>query len=360
MQNIHLHNLRPGMIVGRNILGVDGTLLLAAGVQLTSHYIKKLHQLGIPSVYIWDERTLDVDIRSPVQDHTRLQTARLMKKILKNINSKIGPKDNLNLDEYIPQIKEAVENILQDISTSGKLVMDFLELKNAHDYTFLHSVNVCILAIMMGKQAGLKLATIRELGIGTLLHDVGKALVPGNILTKPKPLTPEEYQQMKKHTTLGYELLCRTKEITPASAQISLEHHERVDGRGYPYSLRDQQISFLGRLSAICDVYDALISDRVYRKRYLPHQAAKFITSGSGTHFDQQLVKIFTKCIAMYPLGSVVHLNNGQLGVVVEVKPEQTTRPIIRIFKDQEGRTLSQPIDIDLTHHPQIEINYML
>jgi HD-GYP domain-containing protein (c-di-GMP phosphodiesterase class II) len=358
MQNIHLENLRPGMIVGRSIPGVDNTIILTAGIELTKAYIEQLRQLGVPSVYIQDHRTQDIELRSPVQDYLRLKAARLLKSIFKEISSQLISR--IDISDYLPQLHTVAEDILQDILTSDKLVLDFFEIKNVLDYNCLHSVDVCILAVLMGKKLGLEIDKLQELAVGALLHDIGKALVPGSIITKPGALTPEEYQQMKRHTLMGFELLCRTKDVTPGIAQVSLEHHERFDGRGYPNGLKGSQISFYSRLIAICDVYDALTSDRFYRKRYLPHQAAEFIMGGGGTHFDYRLVKTFIDCVAMYPLGSVVHLNTGQMGTVAKVMPNYTTRPILRILQDQEGRNLAEPFDLDLSKHPQTFITHVL
>ena len=197
---------------------------------------------------------------------------------------------------------------------------------------------------------------LMELGMGVMLHDVGKIKIPENILNKKGKLTPEEYEIIKKHSKFGFEILRRTHDLSLLSAHIAFQHQERWDGSGYPRGLKETQIHEYGRIAAIADVYDALTSKRIYRTAKQPYEAYEYMVAKSGSEFEPSLInKVFKRCIAPYPTGTGVRLSNGQRGNIVRQNPEFPTRPFVRITHQRESR-LSMPIEYNLLEHPSLMI----
>ncbi len=358
MRRVLLSNVELGAILGRSITSADGTLLLGAGAKLTPRYVNRLQDLGVAAVYIWDERTADLEIQEPISDQTRLLAANAIREVMAELKDEF--EHDRILAHNLPQLTSAVDEIINDLLSSGKLFMDFFEIKTIDDYTFLHSVNVCVLALILGLHLGYHEGKLRELGLGALLHDIGKTFIPTEIITKPGPLTEAEWKTMTQHTTLGFDILRESQEMSLSAAHISYQHHERYDGTGYPRGLAGDDIHPYARLTAICDVFDALTSNRNYRRPYLPHEALEYILGNGNSHFDYQLVSEFTKCVAMYPLGSEVRLSNGTVGIVIEVPPQVPQRPVVRIIRDEKGRDLDSPYDLSLLDLPHIVISAVL
>ncbi|HHW55666.1 MAG: HD-GYP domain-containing protein [bacterium] len=353
-----LDKVQPGMILGKSILSAEGTVLLAAGVKLTPRYIRRLKNLGISTVYIWDEQTADLDFRGPLRDETRLRAASTVRQVMTEIET--GLERTMVVADKLSQISSIVDEILNDLLNSNKLIFDFFEIKAADDYTFFHSVNVCALSLILGMRLGLPKEKLKELGAGSLLHDIGKIHIPTEIIAKPGPLTTSEWELMQQHTSLGFEILRRSNEVSLPAAHISYQHHERYNGSGYPRKLRGEEIHPYARITAVCDVFDALTSDRSYRCRFLPHEALEYILGGSNTHFDFRVVKEFIRCVAMYPLGTRVRLSDGSEGIVIQIPPQAPQRPVLRILKDRAGRTLKYPYDLSLLEHPRLIITAVL
>jgi len=358
MRMTSLNKVQPGMILGKSILNAEGTVLLAAGVKLTPRYINRLRNFGISSVYIWDEHTADLDFRGPLRDETRLRAASTVRQVMAEIEA--GLDRTMVLADKLPRLSDIVDDILNELLNSNKLIFDFFEIKAVDDYTFFHSVNVCVLALILGMRLGLTKKKLKELGIGSLLHDIGKICIPTEIIAKPGPLTAAEWETMQQHTSLGFDILRRSNEVSLPAAHISYQHHERYNGTGYPRQLRGEEIHPYARITAVCDVFDALTSDRSYRCRFLPHEALEYILGGSNTHFDFKVVQVFTRCVAMYPLGTRVRLNDGTEGIVIRVPPQAPQRPVLRIIKDRTGRTLKHPYDLPLLDYPRLIITAVL
>lgn len=266
-------------------------------------------------------------------------------KIIHNIMQDVRLGEQVQLEKVEPVVEKLTDSILRN----GNALLSLCQVKNKDDYTFLHSVSVCALHVSFCRAVGMDAATIHLAGIGGLLHDIGKVKVPGDILNKPGRLEEDEFAIMKSHVTESKKILDLTPGITETSIQVAHEHHERHDGSGYPRGLKGDAISQMGRMAAICDVYDAITSDRVYHKGMAPHEALRKIFEWSKFHFDPALVQQFLRTIGIYPVGTLVMLESGRIGVVLEQSTGNLLQPKVRVFYDGKRGQYLPPQEIDLS-----------
>ncbi len=336
------------MELAQSVISSDGKVLLAKGQRLRDSYIARLVQLGVYSVYVVDPRFPDIDAVDFLSEQTRLRALRMVRTACTSLIA------GSLLDT--PAISDIVDMLIDDLSTKPDLLINMFDIRLQDDYTFAHSVNVCSFAILIGMSCSLRRDQLRELAIGALMHDLGKTLVPSDLLKKPGPLSPAEYEQVQEHASAGFEILRRQGEIGLLSAHIAFQHHERMDGSGYPRGLAGSEIHLYGRIVAVADVYDALVSDRAYRPRFLPHRAAELLLEQNGQFFDAEIVHRFLQQVAFYPTGTLVRLSTGVIGVVVDVNKPVTTRPIVRALYDAEGEDLDDYYELDLSRNSDISI----
>lgn len=244
-----------------------------------------------------------------------------------------------------PVVAEITDSILRNPGT----LVSLLRLREGDNYTFTHCVSVATLLVTFGRHLGMERNQLMELGVGGMLHDLGKMRVPDHILNKPGKLTDEEFNTMKRHVDLGMELLKSTPGITPAMAQIAGEHHERFGGAGYPNGLHGFQISATGRMAAIVDVYDAITSNRCYHRGMEPAVALQKIFEWSEHHFDPELAQQFIQAVGIYPVGSLVRLESQRLAVVVDQGEGGLLYPVVRVVYDAKRRQAITPKDLDLS-----------
>lgn len=211
-------------------------------------------------------------------------------------------------------------------------------LKERDEYTATHCINVCILALSFGRELKLDKDSLHKLGMGTLLHDIGKMKVPDEILNKPGRLTKDEFEIIKAHPSDGHAMLINDHEIDPASLHVVLHHHERLDGGGYPDGLSEEEIPLLTRISSIVDVYDAITSDRCYHDSVAPSTALENLFKWASGNFDISLLERFIKCLGIYPIGSVVQLNSGEVGVVVATDEDRRLKPTVLLVLNPAGK----------------------
>jgi len=340
MRQISISYAEPGMIVARNVFNADGKVLLAAGMPLKESYIERIKGLGIRRIYIKDDTVGDLDIPDVISEKTRVATTKTVKAIFSDLktNSKIN----------LEPIKATVNNIIDEVLQNRNILVNLTDVRCYDDYTFGHSVNVCLLSVLTGVSIGYNSSQLRDLGTGAILHDLGKTKIDVEIINKPGKLTPAEYEEIKKHTEVGFEILRRMPEIPLLSAHVAFQHHEKLDGSGYPRGLKQDEIHEFARIVAVADVYDALLADRSYRKGYLPHQALEIVTSSTEAHFDPTVVAAFIDNIAVYPIGSLVELSTGEVGIVVDVNRGLQTKPIVRILFSHTGERVKFLREIDM------------
>ena len=241
-----------------------------------------------------------------------------------------------------------VEAITASVLRNGGALMGLIGIKNKDDYTFLHSVSVCTLMIAFGRSLGLDGDELRQGGIGGLLHDIGKMKVPDEVLNKPGRLTDAEFDMIKQHPGDGHAVLLETPGIGPIPLDITRHHHERLDGTGYPDRLAGEAISTMARMAAIVDVYDAITADRCYHKGMPAAEALRKMWEWSTDHFDQKLLQAFMRCVGIYPVGSLVRLESGRLGVVIEQNEGSLLTPKLRVFFSTRSNAYIKPELVDL------------
>ena len=240
-----------------------------------------------------------------------------------------------------------VDDVVESINRNPDALLSLARLKNADEYTYLHSVAVCALMVALGRQLGLDDAQCREAGMAGMLHDLGKAAMPQDVLNKPGKLTAEEFAIIKQHPVRGYEMLLAGADVSEGVMDVCHHHHERVDGTGYPHGLTADGISLLARMGAVCDVYDAVTSDRPYKAGWDPAHALAQMATWKG-HFDTTIFQSFVKSIGIYPTGSLVRMRSGRLAVVLDQNPSALTRPRVKLFFSTKAGLPLKPQILDL------------
>ena len=245
--------------------------------------------------------------------------------------------------------QKLVEEISDSISRNPGALISLARLKTADDYTYMHSVAVCALMIALSKQLKLDEKLTRSAGIAGLLHDLGKALMPMDVLNKPGKLTDEEFAIIKTHPEEGHKLLLGSTCADEMALDVVLHHHEKTDGSGYPKRLKDSEISLYAKMGAVCDVYDAITSNRPYKAGWDPAESLRKMAEWAKGHFDPTVFQAFVKSLGIYPVGSLVKLNSGRLGIVVEQAEKSLLTPRIKVFFSTRSNARIKPEIVDLS-----------
>ncbi len=349
MVKISVSELKPGMKLANDVYLEDGRLLLIAGITINNRYIARLESFNIPYVLVNEKPETEEE---PVEEKIYSEALNSLKSVI----SSIRESNQFNPDP----LKESVKNIVHQVMNNECVLMHLTGIRDIDNYTFNHSIDVCIYSVITAKYLGFSIKEMNDLGVGAILHDIGKCKIPRGILMKPAKLTDEEYETIKKHTVYGYEILSNTYGLSTSSAAIALSHHEKWDGSGYPRKLSGFGIDMFSRIVAVADIYDSLTADRVYRKRLLPHQAAEYLLSSSSTQLDPEIVSAFVKSIAIYPDNTILLLDNGEIGIVVDSVNTSSIHPRVRIIARKDGPPVLKPYIRDLSTDNNVSIANIL
>lgn len=329
LRRIPVVMVTPDMILAKDVWGRD-SLLLTKGTDNIICYKDKLILNGIASIYVEDEVSSDIYDESAVCDNTRSHCVELLSNTIDEARE-TGSVDMKGLD-YI------VSSLIKEMFANPQLILGLTDISTSNDVTLQHSIDATIYALFLGKLCELSKRELRLLGKGTLMHDIGKIALDPKVLYKNGFLNSEERKHIQCHPQWGYRMLEEDEWLEPAAREIALLHHERLDGSGYPFGLKAEDIPVMPRLVAVADVYDALTAERCYKSAMSNEQAVKvLLEDAENGKLDKDMVNTFVSKLAIYPNGTVVLLNNGEPAIVKSQNRDESRRPIVRIidFKDQ-------------------------
>lgn len=326
------------MVLARNVYA-GNCLVLKEGANHIDRYRRNLKNMGIHYLYVEDDLSKDIAIPDAISEENRVRC----KEILMNTLSDVQEGQSLKLNK----LADTVENIINDIMSNHDLQLSLSDLSAMDEYTFSHSVSTTVYALLIGYGLNYNRKMMTSLAMGTLLHDIGKTVLDPAIVYKEEALTDEEFEYVKRHVECGYELIKDAPNIPATAKEIILSHHEKLDGSGYPRGLKGSELNEFTRISAIADVYDALTSDRCYRKKWPTYKAVDYLIENSGTKFDAELVRIFIQRIAVYPNGSMIRLSDGKIALVKEQNSFMPLRPVVRVIANENGKKIT-PYEINL------------
>ena len=327
-------------------LGLDVLVVETRGAGVGGTEVAKTEEFD-ESLADLIELAPSINVRlSPVEEFQQAKelysnASQLMQDMMKDV--RLGKQVALERCEPI------VDNIIDSMFRFPSALLPLAQLKTVHEYTFQHSVSVSALAVAFGRVLELPREEIKDVAMGGLLHDMGKALVPGRILNKAWKLSEPEFEVIKTHVVHTANLLSEAGDVSEITFNAASQHHERFDGTGYPNKLKGDQISIHGQMLAIVDVYDAITSIRAYHKGLPPTETLRKMYEWSGTHFNPTLVQAFIKGVGIYPAGSLVRMESERLGIVREVSPDKLLQPIVQLIYDCKDMCHIDPVTVDLS-----------
>ena len=355
MIRLKSNQLKTGMVTAQSIFNEKGAAFLVRGTPLTDRYIYRLRQLSVSELHV-TSLSSNFQLQPPpdiIKEHTRVQAVENVAETFRQ--AEMHGQFNMSL------IERCADLLVRDIMSKKKNLVQITDIRLHDSYTFSHSVNVAVLAAMLGNLCGYSKSKLQAITLGGLLHDIGKLAVPASILNKPGALTADEFKIIRRHPSEGRRLLKELKSpIASILAIIAVQHHEHIDGSGYPYHIHGKSIHPYSRITAIADVYDALTSVRPYKRAYKPNVVYQMMMHNSPGHFDMDRLRLFFENVAIYPVGTVMKTNLGY-AIVKKVIFGHTLAPVVIAFADKNsGRLLKKPFGINLAHCRRDAIQYVM
>ena len=313
MRYVKLEDAKPGMCLAHSLYDSYGRTLISSSGVLTQSYLEKLNEYGFDGVYIEDELSKGIEVEPVISPALRAEGLACVR------------------ESNIDKCQKIASKIVEEILNKGKITLDLTDLRSFDDYTYAHSVNVAVISCAIGFGMRLNEEELTDLVTAALLHDLGKLSIPSEILNKPGRLTQEEYQIMKSHPLLSYELIKERWDLSSHIKVAVLYHHENVDGSGYPEGIEGIEQTLYTRILHVADVYDALVSKRPYKNPYSPYEASEYLMGGSGIMFDRNVVATLLKYVPLYPKGKQVLLSDGRTGIIMENTEYHNLRPVVKL-----------------------------
>lgn len=347
MRRINVARLKVGMELAKPIYANNGVILLRDGTKLSQKYIDKIQFLQLPYIYIVDDISVGIEIEEIVSDETKLETRRALSDSIAKMK-----KGHFNVND---EIAHQVEEIIDEVVSSPRVMMGVQEIRNKDEYLHMHSINVCVLSLLIAKKKGYNDTQLKHLAMGALLHDIGKTKIdviePTNYR---EDYSEKEFSFYKEHVRLGYETIKDIPNSSLLAANVALTHHEKYDGSGFPLGKKNDSIHEFSRIVAIANEYDNLVYNRNEEQRLRHYEIIELIVSRAYSWFDPEMVRIFRSSVSPYPIGSGVELNDGRRGIVSKLYDNLPTRPVVRIVNPED---LSQVIEeVDLSKNLSILI----
>lgn len=348
------NQLKTGMVTAQSIFNEKGAPFLVRGTPLTDRYIYRLRQLSVPELHV-TSLSSNFQLQPPpdiVEERTRVQAVDNVAETFREAE------ENGRFD--MTRLEKCADFLVRDIMAKKKNLVQITDIRLHDSYTFSHSVNVAVLSTMLGDLCGYSKRKLQIITLGGLLHDIGKLAVPTPILNKSGSLTAGEFKIIRRHPSEGRKILKElTSPIASILAIIAVQHHEHLDGSGYPYHVRGKSIHPYSRITAIADVYDALTSVRPYKRAYKPNVVYRMMMQNSTGHFDMDRLRLFFDNVAIYPVGTVMKTQLGY-AIVKKVVFGHTLAPVVIVFADKNGNLLKKPFGVNLAHCRRDVIQYVM
>ncbi len=331
--------LKPGMKIDQSIVDRLGRNLVTRGSILDEYIIDSMLKMGIMTVYIQEGTIEPEDIESKISPEIKRKIEKLHTDDPAKVNLSASVRkrvsegiqfiyNNAESDKLANATDSIASDLMKAIDSNDAIAIDINELKTSDEYTFKHSVDVATIAMILGKQQGLSKQQVYELGVSGLLHDVGKTKIPIEILNKPARLNDDEFAIMKQHSVYGYHMLEKKGEFNKEICYAVLQHHEKINGKGYPLGFNEKQITPYAKILSVADIYDALVTERPYKSAFSQRDAVEMIMSMTG-ELDMTAMKSFLESMILYPVDSIVDLSNGEKAKVVKNSPHYILRPTV-------------------------------
>ena len=328
-----IEDIKPGERTGADLFDLNGRVVVSSKVILTKQVIDRLIDQGYAGLYIDDQVSSDIQLKPVINNELRLKARNSVK--------------HGDIEEAITIAKD----IVSDIVEHGIVALDMNELKKYDDYTYIHSVNVAVLACMLGFGMDLPERELDDLVLAGLLHDLGKYKIPAKLINKSERLTKDEFDLLKKHSTFSYDIIADRNDISMDVKNAVLLHHENEDGSGYPMGILGSGLNRITKILHVVDIYDALIQDKPYKKGYTPWEAAEYLMGACGYMFDKNVVDTFIRVVPLYQKGSEIVLSTGEHAIVLENSGENNLRPKIRLIDSHKEINLAERKYITLTFY---------
>lgn len=341
MRIISIDSVKGNELLAKDIVNNTNSILMTAGTVVKKEYIDRLRELDIEYIYVEDDLAQGVNLTESLELQIKDQCQEAVREILL--------KYSYHNETELEEIKSIADEIIYDIMKEPEIMYNLSSIRNKSESTYSHSLNVCALSVILALKLKLARNKIREIAIGCLLHDIGFTYISldyRNLLLVN--CSEKEQKEIKKHIIYGYSAIEKMKWLSSTSKDIIISHHERIDGSGYPFHLKDEKIKIGSKIAAICDEFDSMVYGNLVKKMKV-HDAIDFIVSQAGVKFDFTVVQAFVASVAAYPTGALVITNQGEIGIVLRQNPKCPTRPVIRIIKNKEGKKPSEWVEKDLT-----------
>jgi len=352
MRFISTDQISEGMVLSKNIYDQSLKLLIHSGNPLTPRYIQKIKDLGYQGIYISDDLSKDIEIPDIVYDELRVEAFKAVKEVCIHAYqySKNDKKNAAGVEKHYQDIKQLSTKLILDLKSRKIDRINLIDLKIFEDYIVSHNVNVGVLSLFLGLSIGLSTIELQRLGVAALLHDVGKMFIDPKVLNKVGKLTDEEFKLVNMHSSYSYRYIKESYHVHASTYLGILYHHEKIDGTGYPKGKSGNDIPLYSRIISICDVYDALTSNRPNRSPLLPSEAMEYMMASGDTAFDMDILKVFMNKVSPFPKGIEVLLSNGERGLVIDNTKDLSLRPTLKIFMAKDEAV--DPTVVDLATSP--------
>lgn len=343
MRYVSIESVEPGNVLAKGIFASDGRALLNAGVQLTPSMLSKLRTIGVTQLYIEDHRFQDIHMPDVISEETR-------RAALKNVAELVHVIQN-GKDFAFKNMQTSVQNIVSEILLNREVLLDLGDIRTKDNELFIHALNVCLMSVVTGINLDLTHIQLYDLAVGAILHDIGKWIKDED----------EVVAQESDHTWRGFNYLRKKREISILSAHVALQHHEHIDGTGKPRGVLGDELHIFGKIVAVANYYDNLISPFTSTKALHPYEATEHLMGLAGKKFDHEVVRQFLRSVAIYPTGTSVKLTTGEIGVIVEQHKGLPARPVIRTFKSSYyDNEMPEVKEVDLAKHTTLFIEKIM